>query len=278
MEGRLSGGGGCCIAKYTSIYPYHGPTTQTYHDHNIDTIMLRFRPIAPKPGTGPTTLAKNDTVLKRKNQIPENTETNKRGRKSSRVRSLDDHHKSSNGYKVTLPLLPEAPDLSPKKKINNNHKKKTNVVGHVLSMPTWLSFGSFDHTFVESTVIVEGVTDTWMDGNGLIGFTDEERKVRLDDDTCPGFISDGWNRVCWTNKAYRRIVAGEEEREVMVKIEMREKVKFPAGELFPAFTCRVKVKYGKQMLIVPCDVWRMDGGGFAWRLDINTALSLGLGR
>ncbi|XP_057534586.1 uncharacterized protein LOC130812944 [Amaranthus tricolor] len=204
MEGRLSSGGGCCTAKYTSIYPYHGPTTQTYHKyHNIDNIMLRFRPIAPKPAVGgsvPTTPTKNDTVLKRKKQIPENTErkhTNKRGRKSSRVRSLDDHHKSFNGYKVTLPLLPEAPDLSPK---YNNNKMKTNTVGHVLSMPTWLSFGSSDHSSVESTVIVEGVTGTWMDGNGL-GCTDEERKVRLDDDTCPGFISDGWNRVCWTNKA-----------------------------------------------------------------------------
>lgn len=240
--------------------------------------MLRFRPIAPKPAVGgggptsPTTPTQNDTVRKprkRKNNTGGNciSKGNKRGRKSST--SPDHDYPKSNGYKVTLPLLPETPDLSPK----YNKGEKQNKV---MEMPTWLSFGSSDYTPVESTVIVEGVTDTWMDGNSL-GCSDEERRVRLDEDTCPGFISDGWNRVYWTNKAYKRMVGGDGEKVVMVKLEMREKVKLPVGKLFPAFTCRVKMVYGKMVLTVPCDAWRMDGGGFAWRLDINAALSLGLG-
>ncbi|XP_057527451.1 uncharacterized protein LOC130806406 [Amaranthus tricolor] len=279
MQGRISGGGGCCIDRYTTTHPNHPSSTPTYYNHKLDHIMLRFRPIAPKPVVGgggpssPTTPTQNDTVRKprkRKNNTAGNCISkgnNKRGRKS--LTSPDHDYQKSNGYKVTLPLLPETPDLSP---INNKGQSRTTM------MPTWLSFGSSDYTAaVESTVIVEGVTDTWMDGNSL-GGSEEEGRVRLDEDTCPGFISDGWNRVYWTNKAYKRMVGGEEEKVVTVKLEMREKVKLPVGKLFPAFTCRVKMVYGKMLLTVPCDAWRMDGGGFAWRLDINAALCLGLGR
>ncbi|KAK7858074.1 hypothetical protein CFP56_014543 [Quercus suber] len=31
----------------------------------------------------------------------------------------------------------------------------------------------------------------------------------------------------------------------------------------------------RSSITLPCDVWRMDGGGFAWRLDVKAALSLG---
>ena len=48
-----------------------------------------------------------------------------------------------------------------------------------------------------------------------------------------------------------------------------------------AFTCRVRVvqcdTLGKERssLTLPCDVGIMDGGGFAWRLDVKAALCLG---
>ncbi|KAF2316465.1 hypothetical protein GH714_041806 [Hevea brasiliensis] len=106
-------------------------------------------------------------------------------------------------------------------------------------------------------------------------------------DTRPGFISDGSNRVRWVNGAYQSMVSVMKEKEnegqgqsgeIMVWLVTKEK-------LIPymyscAFTCWVRLqyawkekKYSSQM--VPCDVWRMDCGGFAWRLDVEAALGLG---
>ncbi|KNA08323.1 hypothetical protein SOVF_163620 [Spinacia oleracea] len=312
MEGRVSGGGGCCIAQYGH---HHGPTQNYYNPYDaskMDRIMLRFRPIAPKPVPGgttttttstttTTTTTTNDTSMSsRRGKKRNSAATGTGGKKKRKSCSPDDTNNnnnkkcdasSSNGCKVTvtLPLLPETPDLSP---------RKNNQVGLGQSKsspePMWLCFGSSDQTnqtapdVVNSTVIIEGVSDTWVDGNSL-GRTDEERKQMLEEDTCPGFISDAWNRVCWTNKAYGKMVTGDEdtwgkERVVMVKLGMREKVELPPVNLFAAFTCRVKVVYyskqgvingGGHSLTVPCDVWRMDGGGFAWRLDVKAALCLG---
>ncbi|XP_021759334.1 uncharacterized protein LOC110724232 [Chenopodium quinoa] len=309
MEGRVSGGGGCCIARYGH---HHGPTHYNYYnpydESKMDRIMLRFRPIAPKPvpngSTNTTTTTADKKEDGRKGKKRGGANISGGGKRRTKSRSPEDVSKnnnnnnnnvkklsdvvSSNGYKVTLPLLPETPDLSPR-------KEKIHQVGHAKSPePMWLCFGPSDQNnnqtavdAVTSSVIVEGVTDTWMDGNSL-GRTDEERRRRLDGDTCPGFISDAWNRVCWTNRAYKRMVSGDDdtwgkEKVVTVKLGMREKVELPPVNLFPAFTCRVKVVgYGKQGMIngghsltVPCDAWRMDGGGFAWRLDTKAALCLG---
>lgn len=99
--------------------------------------------------------------------------------------------------------------------------------------------------------------------------------VSLQRDTCPGFISDGLNRVLWTNEAYGKMVGGAAE-EVVAWLVMKAEVVVPAG--IPSFTCRVRVvTFGKDKisLTLPCDVWRMDCGGFAWRLDTTAALSLG---
>ncbi|KAL3716757.1 hypothetical protein ACJRO7_008354 [Eucalyptus globulus] len=135
---------------------------------------------------------------------------------------------------------------------------------------------------VASTVSVEWVADTWVAPDAL-GRTDAERKNNLERDTCPGFTSDGWGRVTWTNGAFRRMVgaAAEEDRS---RLEVWLVAKEGAPEAAAAaFTCRVRVEYAGSgdgrscSLTLPCDVWRMDGGGFAWRLDVDAALTLGLG-
>jgi len=129
---------------------------------------------------------------------------------------------------------------------------------------------------VGSWVKVESVTDAWVEGYGL-GRTDEEKLINLERDSCPGFISDGLNRVRWANKAYKAMV-GEGAGEVVVWLVMKDDVRLPDNKSTAAFTCRVRVvRCGKEKnsLILPCDVWRMDGGGFAWRLDTEAALSLG---
>jgi len=33
----------------------------------------------------------------------------------------------------------------------------------------------------------------------------------------------------------------------------------------------------RSSVMLPCDVWRMGCGGFVWRLDVKTTLSLKLG-
>lgn len=175
---------------------------------------------------------------------------------------------------VTLPLLPETPD-----------PKKTTAEEKNNNLPVWLSFenrsengggGVLEKVWCSqaagSVVTVECVTETWqeeVEGLGLGGNNkDEERKVKLEEDTCPGFISDGYGRVTWTNGVFREILG-----EGGVWLVMKVNVPYWYG----GFTCRVRVQYacGKERT-VPCDVWRMDSGGFAWRLDVKAALSLSL--
>lgn len=305
MEGR----GGCCIAPYTA---------GVYDMSKVDRIMLRYRPIAPKPAAGGSVSGGSS---------PDNSEANassgrgkrkyvkQRGKKSSskgcrkysnkRRKSSSDEtetgqNSSSTGGSVsggdpavTLPLLPETPDRRDSPARGSPNERQT----------IWLNFGNNDNSsgrktndnqerfdaghvssgldrtvvttpqptrLVGSIVTVESVAETWVDAYGL-GWKDEERMRNLEEDTCPGFVSDGYNRVGWTNGAYREMVGGE----VVVWLVMKERVPIT----YPAFTCKVKVQYtcGKERcsVVVPCDAWKMDGGGFAWRLDVKAALSLG---
>ncbi|VFQ93727.1 unnamed protein product [Cuscuta campestris] len=96
--------------------------------------------------------------------------------------------------------------------------------------------------------------------------------MNLARDTCPGFLSDGLNRVTWANAAYREMVGHSGGGAVVVG----EGVEVPPITA-AAFTCRVRVvTCGGKCRVLWCDVWRMDGGGFAWRLDTEVALTLGL--
>ncbi|KAI3463637.1 hypothetical protein Pfo_020300 [Paulownia fortunei] len=299
--------GGCCIARYAG---------GVYDLSKVDRIMLRFRPIAPKPastngslsggGSSSSTTPENSGLsvktgrgkrryaAKDGNNSTVNKRNNSRKRKSS-PENTESGGSVSGGEKdvKTLPLLPEAPDV----------KESPNIASKQ-SFPLWLSFGNggsgggivnpgATHSELEdpteamgrrvvvwSWVKVECVTDTWVVGcydYGAMGRTDEDRVRSLHLDTCPGFISDGLNRVRWTNAAYRRMVAGEgAEGEVAAWVVVEEGVALPQG--CAAFTCRVRVvTCGKEKSskTVPCDVWRMGCGGFAWRLDTAAALSLG---
>ncbi|XP_010550721.1 PREDICTED: uncharacterized protein LOC104821508 [Tarenaya hassleriana] len=296
MDGR----GGCCIARYSGAGPYDLS--------KVDRVMLRFRPIAPKPATdggggrspgdekyscnaesGGSDVSYRTGRGKRKSLKENNGYTRRCNR---RKRS----EKSRAATAVTLSLLPETPDgmIFPDLKVSPADQKPQG--------PFWLSFSGGNtavpypspyHTaemmpqrmVVSSCVTVERVTDAWIDGYG-IGRIDGERKMNLERDTCPGFISDGIGRVTWTNDAYKRMArenipveggAPENNRDMsmIVRLVMKERPML----MYTAFTCRVRVQYTCQNregspVIVPCDVWRMDGGGFAWRLDVKAALSL----
>ncbi|XP_015068451.1 uncharacterized protein LOC107012985 [Solanum pennellii] len=308
MDGR----GGCCIARYAG---------GAYDMSKVDRIMLKFRPIAPKPAAAGSSVS-GTTTPPQKSEVPvrtgrwkrryvkdnKNSNNNKRSssggcsptpsRRKRKARLVEENESSAKTVSggetvVTLPLLSE----SPERKDNSVDVMKKNA-------PIWLSFGGnqgnnndnsnnngqlqgvgMDRSVVMfpqpvrvvgSWVKVESVTDAWVEGYGL-GRTDEEKLINLERDSCPGFISDGLNRVRWTNKAYKAMV-GDGAGEVVVWLVMKDDVRLPEGKSTAAFTCRVRVvRCGKEKnsLILPCDVWRMDGGGFAWRLDTEAALSLG---
>ncbi|XP_019185233.1 PREDICTED: uncharacterized protein LOC109180199 [Ipomoea nil] len=140
---------------------------------------------------------------------------------------------------------------------------------------------------VESWVMVEGLSKTWVDedggggGGGSIGDTDMEKMKNLEIDTCPGLISDGLDRVQWVNLAYRRMVdplhgGGGPPAEVVARLVVKDKIR---TSLPAAFACTVRVIYtrqtGKHTQTMPCDVWKMEFGGFAWRFDAEAALCLG---
>ncbi|OIT20137.1 PREDICTED: uncharacterized protein LOC109220578 [Nicotiana attenuata] len=317
MDGR----GGCCIARYAG--------GSAYDMSKVDRIMLRFRPIAPKPAAGgsvsgaSTPPQKTEAPLRtgrwKRRYVKDNKNTSRtsnkrsssgsrsptgRKRKATSPEENDSNGKTVSGGQavVTLPLLSESPE------------PKDSPVDHSVGFvkkpekyaPIWLNFGSqgnnndngqmqgyggvgMDRTpvvmlpqpvrVVGSWVKVESVTDAWVEGYGL-GRTDEEKLVNLERDICPGFVSDGLNRVRWANKAYKEMVSEGDvaEGEVAVWLVMKEDVRLPENKNTAAFTCRVRViRSGKEKnsLILPCDVWRMDNGGFAWRLDTKAALSLG---
>ncbi|XP_004500664.1 uncharacterized protein [Cicer arietinum] len=234
----------------------------------MDRILLRFRPIAPKPGT--TTA---DTFLKSGESTKKHSKYNFAKKRCNRRR------KTVPPPAVTLSLLPETPD--PTYPISPEANSRNELLPDA---PVWLGFESEGHTAASekvdpavvalgSVVTVECVTDTWIQGDEacewLLGSKDEEeRKMKLEKDTCPVFISDGYGRVTWRNSAYKEIVG---EGGVWLA-----KVPYPYSYC-KGLTCRVRVKYacGKERT-VPCDAWRMDSGDFAWRLDVTAALTLSI--
>ncbi|XP_055828929.1 uncharacterized protein LOC129896952 [Solanum dulcamara] len=325
MDGR----GGCCIARYAG---------GAYDMSKVDRIMLKFRPIAPKPAAAGGSISRTTTppqksevpvrngrwkrrYVKENNKNSNNSSNNKRSssgsspsgrkRKAQSPEENESSGKTVSGGEpvVTLPLLSESPERKDSPRDRSVDKvKKTEK-----NAPIWLSFGKNQGNInkndingqlqlqgygggvgmdgsvlmfpqpvrvVGSWVKVESVTDAWEEGYG-IGRTDEEKLVNLERDICPGFISDGLNRVRWANKAYKEMVDEEGSAaagEVVVWLVMKDDVRLPENKTTAAFTCRVRVvRCGKEKksLILPCDVWRMDGGGFAWRLDTKAALSLG---
>ncbi|KAJ7974760.1 von willebrand factor A domain protein [Quillaja saponaria] len=271
----------------------------------INQVMLRFRPIAPKPVNGGsvsgdlTPEKKNSPFLtgkraKRKYVRVRRNSSSSRGTGARRKNIIRSFEKNS---AETLQLMPEKTlrpesslsggswcknlDLTVEKiETENNQVRQIRLSddGRNENLEQTVAISS-RMGVVESSVTVESVTDTCMDIQGL-GCTDVEKMKNLERDTCPGFISDGYNKVRWVNDAYKRMVlSGSLERklpEIMVKLVVKENLVYH----YPAFTCGVRLQYTwqkeKYTKMVPCDVWRLDCGGFAWKLDIKAALSLGL--
>ncbi|CAI0457265.1 unnamed protein product [Linum tenue] len=235
----------------------------------INRMMLRFRPIAPKPAAGAGSGSSAARLVPKV----------RTKRKYVRVRAA-----------------------APRKKNNNNNDKNSNSrVGEDNSNSAKNNRGSSEDSYgaavldpetaeVETWVTAEGVTGGCMDvaeGQGLLGI----RMMDLQDDTCPAFVSDGKDKVRWVNQAYREMVgaaaAGEKGghgNKVVVRLVVAEKLR-PYFQGCPAFSCWVGVRFtdnsnrnGKWSNVrFPCDVWKMEEEGwYGWRLDTKVALKLGL--
>ncbi|KAE8694397.1 transcription factor GTE8-like [Hibiscus syriacus] len=272
----------------------------------INSIMLRFRPIAPKlvsveSGTDGARIDNKNLLLykpRAKRKYVRVRKNNMRRKKRSSSDPLHHDEASENPEKiVTLQLLPEKSEGNGSVNNHNGRVLEENQdpvylynlnfndrwfdrMG-VVEEPdrTMLMIQRRKETVVESWVTVESVTDSCMEVREL-GSTDVERIKNLETDTCPGFISDGLHRVQWVNGAYKSmLMVGTEAndappREIMVWLVLKQELPMFRTE----FSCKVRLQYTwkkeKLSRMLPCDVWKMEGG-FAWRLDVEAALSLG---
>ncbi|KAK8556914.1 hypothetical protein V6N13_064900 [Hibiscus sabdariffa] len=293
--------------KWSSVSYTWGSHDKTV---NINSIMLRFRPIAPKPVTGESDScggqfgnknlllckprAKRKYVRVRKNNI-------KRKKRSSSGHDQDQQASNKTEKIVTLQLLPEKTEANgsindAKSAVSEENNQDLPSFFNSNSISRWINrvrpseepdrTAAVCRTVVESWVTVECVADTCMVGRKL-GNTDAEKMHNLEADTCPGFISDGLNRVRWVNGAYERMLtAGEGRKEWLPPPETKFwlVIKEDLPDFCTAFSCKVRLQFTWQnkrsTIMLPCDVWKMDGagggrGGFAWRLDVEAALSLG---
>ncbi|KAM0932166.1 hypothetical protein DsansV1_C49g0244281 [Dioscorea sansibarensis] len=277
--------GGCCIVRYGA---------ESDVAWKMDRIMLRFRPIAPKPtvdggAAAAPVVAPPKTGRKRRGNPTSTSVTAKDGGTGGRGRKVIKKEDNLNFNLKTLALMPETPERKEEVKTTTAAAEKKMVTTYVPAAWTvgmGVGTGTTREVVVPrpvrpagSWVTVECVTDTWSEVSGW--GCEEEARRRAVMDTCPVFLSGASDRVTWTNEAYRRMVVGEEEEEKEeVRVALVTRGMVPQESV--AFTCRVRVRYacrkGKGSLAAPCDVWRLGDGVLAWRLDVKAALSLSLGR
>ncbi|CAA7055190.1 unnamed protein product [Microthlaspi erraticum] len=276
----------------------------------ISKIMQRFRPIAPKPIVGESSddskscrflgrnrRSKRKYVRARNKNVSSGSSNNNNNRIISKRNGCDGEIKKTDFDKeidgddrsdiVTLQLLPEIKDRDLR-----SSEYQVGEYGSIVEQPL-----SLDRTVVESWLTVECVSDTRSDLGGyhipelsLMDQGEERVMGMLEVDTCPWLLSDGSNRVYWVNRAYRRMI-GDPDAEVIkvwlvVAMDLMEEMAYLV-ELYGAVTCKVRFRYklstwknekrseSEVKMTVPCDVWRIGSDGFAWRLDVESALRLG---
>ncbi|PIA33653.1 hypothetical protein AQUCO_04000014v1 [Aquilegia coerulea] len=276
------GGGGYCTQRCPAT------TISTYDSANLDRIMVKFRPIAPKPAiSGSVSGPENNNWVVTKTRakrryVRVNNKSRRsynKGRAISEEKNSESSDRSENGVvveeMVTLSLLPETPGgqkaTVPAKSPLSSDLDLTKQRLMMRSDRTAMMKQHQQETVMSSSRSAAGSIVT-VECVEAVGSNYIERMIDLKNNTCPGFISDGYNRVWWINEAFRMMVGSDSD---MVWLVM--KVRLPL--MGWSFVCRVRLQYTwkneKKSMVVPCDVWKMDGGDFAWRLDVQAALSLG---
>ncbi|KAK9052358.1 hypothetical protein SSX86_028987 [Deinandra increscens subsp. villosa] len=257
------------------------------HKMIINEIMLRFRPIAPRPVTADRTAGllplkrtkrKYVRVKKKNKMVDECNLTVTEG--NGWMSCLSDQTETVTKF-VTDPVRKADPQWISFDVTKKNHDDDDFFRWIAPARPPTVDLHEVDLT---AAVRPGKLIESWITVESVTGTCDEILKD-LEMDSCPGFISNGNDEVQWVNLAYRRMVdrsspdGGAPAGEVVVWLGV--KVEKSAFEYWPAFSCRVRVVYmlsekKKKQMTVPCDVWKMDSGGYAWRLDVKAALSLGM--
>ncbi|XP_071694386.1 uncharacterized protein [Rutidosis leptorrhynchoides] len=281
MNGR---GGGCCIARYS------GNDGGGQIRSKVDKIMLKYRPIAPKPmatGSGSSSSTVDHNLGNRRRRKRKYTRVN--GNKSKKVTKTVSNKRN---LSLTLSLMPETPadrkenSLETSSRDLLNHNKPQLILLSCNNQHQKVSYGHVQKREVISYVTMECVTGTWINGDNGLGFVaDHVRLMNMEMDTCPSFITDSRDTVVWTNKAYKEMTAaagggGDRSAAAEVLVKKCNLVRMPVSQL--GFTCKMKVTWGSERgtcdqssVTAPCDVWRLRNGGYAWRLDVKAALCLG---
>ncbi|XP_071703941.1 uncharacterized protein [Rutidosis leptorrhynchoides] len=299
MNGR---DGGCCIARYSGNVNSGGGQI-SYGMSKVDKIMLKFRPIAPKPiasgsGSSSSTVDHNVRNRRRKRKyvrVNGNHKSKKETETASKKRNLSSTSSSVSGggdaVLTTLSLMPDTPD----RKENSLETSSRDLLNYNKSQPILLRFDSqqqkvsyghvqgtesnVNQSEIVSFLTMECVTDTWINVENRLGFVINHAQMEMD--TCPWFITDSMDTVVWTNTAYREMTtAGGGGGGVVGSVVAKyNRVTMPVPQL--GFTCKMKVTWGSEggtcasSVMAPCDVWRLMTGGYAWRLDVKAALCLG---
>ncbi|KAJ0260684.1 hypothetical protein HA466_0068540 [Hirschfeldia incana] len=259
----------------------------------VSKIMQRFRPIAPKPAVGESS---DDTqscrFLGRNRRSKRNNKKACCGGENIKTDLDEEIGGEDRRDIVTLQLLPD--------RDTDHQAGKKHADPSDMDPRTGLTISSYlDRTVVESWLIVDCVNDTCTEFGGhhklQLSHVNEEDEIAmrmLDADTCPCLVSDRSNRVYWINRAYRNML-GDRDAEMTIKVWLEVATDFMEVmscmvELYGAVTCRVRVRYdpstcrnekshseSEVKMTAPCDVWRIGSGGLAWRLDVESALTLG---
>lgn len=259
-------------------------------DRDINRILLKYRPIAPKPVVGGSDLSISGSSLLTGKRTKRRYVRVSSGRCKNKDKNKEDKRV------VTLQLLPERvdsegygdaknSDLTALERDNNNNNFDVNS-NHSPSDGVFRSIVS--SRVAESWIVVESVEDNLYANDHQVMWNDNFVQHQLEGDTYPGFISRAESgRVEWVNEAYRRMVgcgssAISHSPLIVVWLKIKEEFAEVISRVGNVFSCWVKVQYNNNedgrrgvSMVLPCDAWRVENGGFAWRLDARAALCLG---
>ncbi|KAL6905856.1 hypothetical protein ACP4OV_003457 [Aristida adscensionis] len=304
--------GGCCLApRYTAAA---GGTGQAWQ---MGRIMLKFRPIAPKPaamapvpspspspapapaaaaGRGKRKAAaggagrrgrkpkKAATVVPA--PAPAAVKTTASQKESDKDKSLSDRSSSSSGMTSVdssppPPPTPPAPTTLPLMPVLPAEEKQASAAS-TAAAPSHAAGGEL----AVAPRAARPAATSWVTVEAVTAtWRDGEAPSTATtpwagDDEAPAFVSDQWGRVTWTNAAFSRAVLPA-AADVEVRVGLAANLgaaAVPAWGTCAGFTCRVRVRGGGGAVVAPCDVWRLDAGGcYLWRLDLQAALTLGGG-
>ncbi|KAJ1269138.1 hypothetical protein BS78_07G187900 [Paspalum vaginatum] len=295
--------GGCCLA------PRHGGAAAAQQAAGaawqMGRIMLKFRPIAPKPAAMARAPIAAPGRGKRKAVRGGGGRRGRKPKKAATVpavaaappvgdckddkdgeneKPLPSRSSSSSGMTsvdtspppppqlATLALLPVSPSpAEDEAAVDAATEEPASLVsapaaGAQSMPPAAAAAAAF------CWVTVEEVTGTWRDGEAPSSAACVGSGA---DAAASAFVSDQWGRVTWRNAAFGRLVmvsadGGDEEAPVVLAGA------HPAWGTCAGFTCRVRVRRIGSSVVAPCDVCRLDAAGcYLWRLDLLAALTLG---